>query len=70
MSDLTGEPWSVAATPDDPPREPLARALGSEGLKLRVAQHVDDYTVTEALVAAGFGVSLVPSIATGQRFSG
>lgn len=66
LSDLTGDPWIVAATPDDPPRDALVRALSSEGLELRIAQHVDDYTVTEALVAAGLGVSLVPSIATGQ----
>ena len=45
-------------------QEPLDR--GNEGLALRVAEHVDDYAVTEALVVAGFGVSLVRSIATGQ----
>jgi DNA-binding transcriptional LysR family regulator len=65
LSDLTGDPWIVAATPDDPPRDALVRALSREGLELRVAQHIDDYAVTEALVAAGFGVALVPSIATG-----
>lgn len=66
LDDLATDPWIVAAADDDPPRDSLFRAFGRLGISPRVAHRVDDYAVTEALVSAGLGVSLIPSIAIAQ----
>lgn len=66
LNDLVGDSLIMGASNDNSPAESLADAFRGAGRELHVAQRVDDYPVTEALVAAGMGVSLIPSIAISQ----
>ncbi len=66
LTELADDSWIIAASSDDSIHDALARALRVHAIPLHVVHRVDDYAVTEALVAANFGVALVPSLALGQ----
>ncbi|MEQ7123137.1 LysR substrate-binding domain-containing protein [Actinopolymorpha sp. B11F2] len=68
LADLRTETWIEGAHPDClGPIVPLAEALGDQP---RVAFVCDDWNGKQALVAAGVGISLVPSLASGAIHSG
>jgi molybdate transport repressor ModE-like protein len=66
LADLAGETWISGEDDDDPPHRELLRAYRALGIEPRIGVRVDDYAVTEALVTAGMGVSLMPMIALGH----
>jgi len=66
LASLAGETWISGVSDDDPPHREIIRAYREQGIDVRVGPRVDDYAVTEALVAAGLGVSLMPMIALDQ----
>ena len=66
LSRLADETWISGVSDDDPPHKAILRAYREQGITVRIGARVDDYAVTEALVAAGLGVSLMPMIALGQ----
>jgi molybdate transport repressor ModE-like protein len=66
LAALAGEKWISGVSDDDPPHGAILRAHLELGREARIGVRVDDYAVTEALVAAGMGVSLMPTIALDQ----
>jgi len=66
LASLAGETWISGVSDDDPPHREIIRAYREQGVDVRIGPRVDDYAVTEALVAAGLGVSLMPMIALDQ----
>lgn len=66
LAQLAGEPFvsvQVGLPIDD-----LLRSLGTiTGVRPRVVQRVNDFSVTQALVAAGHGVALLPRYAVDSR---
>lgn len=66
---LRAESW-IAPGSDAALRSVLERACGLAGFRPRLDYTSDDYTVILALVAAGLGVSLVPSLAAESVSSG
>ncbi|MFF1946036.1 LysR family transcriptional regulator [Rhodococcus qingshengii] len=67
LVDLMSDGWIVASTAVDPSRDALFREFAKAGREPQIVHRIDDYAVTEALVAAGFGVALIPSIIKGRR---
>jgi molybdate transport repressor ModE-like protein len=66
LASLAGETWISGAFDDDPPHRLVIRAYRELGIDVDIGPRVDDYAVTEALVANGLGVSLMPMIALDQ----
>lgn len=66
---MYAESW-IAPGSDAALRSVLERACGIAGFRPRLDYTSDDYTVILALVAAGLGVSLVPSLAAETVSSG
>jgi molybdate transport repressor ModE-like protein len=66
LAALATETWISGVSDDDPPHRAIVHAFQELGVDVRIGPRVDDYAVTEALVAAGLGVSLMPMIAIDQ----
>lgn len=62
LCDLSREPWITTRGPDTGPSV-LERVATVDGFRPRVRCRSDHYEVTLALVRAGIGVSLVPTLA-------
>lgn len=60
LADAAGEPW-IAGCPGC--RTHLVAAAAVQGFTPDVRHSTDDYVVTQTLVAAGFGVALLPALA-------
>ncbi|MGW4499890.1 LysR family transcriptional regulator [Micromonospora sp. NPDC004336] len=59
LADLADEPW-VGSEPAGPCREVVRDACGAAGFSPHVAVESEDYPTTQAFVAAGLGVAVVP----------
>jgi molybdate transport repressor ModE-like protein len=66
LRNLAGETWISAASDEDSGHQLLLRAFREANLQLRMGPRLDDLAVTGALVAAGLGVAVVPSLALTQ----
>lgn len=62
LIDLADEPW-VGSEPAGPCREAVLDACGAAGFSPAVAVESEDYPTTQAFVAAGLGVGVVPRTA-------
>jgi len=60
---LRGERWIAAPSDDDPSHVALVEACRERGFEPAFAHRVDSFAITQGLVAAGLGVSLVPRLA-------
>jgi DNA-binding transcriptional LysR family regulator len=66
LDQLAGEPWISVAV--GWPVDDVLRSLTSHtGTRPRVVQRINDFAVTEELVAAGVGVALLPRWSTDDR---
>ncbi len=63
LGDLRDEQWIAAPADDDPSHAALAHACRRRGFEPSFAHRIDSFSVTQALVAAGLGVALVPRLA-------
>lgn len=61
LEELVGEAWIVE--PRDDCHHFTVRACEAAGLAPAISCHSSDYAVTQSLVAAGFGLALVPALA-------
>ncbi len=64
--DLVGEQW-IAVREGFPVATVLAAVAGASGAPPRIAHRINDFSVAEALVAAGHGVSLLPRYTAGDH---
>jgi DNA-binding transcriptional LysR family regulator len=62
VSDLAGVPW-VAGVPDQACGRALERLAATHGFIPRIVHVIEEFPPTLALVAAGHGVAIVPSLA-------
>jgi DNA-binding transcriptional LysR family regulator len=63
LADLRGEPWIAAPEDDDPSYVKLLDACRREGFEPVFASRIDSFQMTQGLVAAGLGISLLPRLA-------
>ena len=63
MEDLADETWIQEADPASPCGRLHSAACAAAGFVPKIGFKSDDYNVVQGLVAAGVGVSLIPSIA-------
>jgi DNA-binding transcriptional LysR family regulator len=63
MEDLSGETWIQEADPASPCGQLHSAACAAAGFVPKIGFKSDDYNVVQGLVAAGVGVSLLPSLA-------
>ncbi|WP_326607617.1 LysR family transcriptional regulator [Streptomyces sp. NBC_01799] len=62
LSDLAGDPWITRAE-SHPVAEALDRSCRSAGFEPQIAYEAHDYQEAQAMVAAGIGVALAPTLA-------
>lgn len=67
---LTKEQWITASEETDPEYTLLVRIFTETGRKLRPVVQADDFAVTQAFVAAGLGLALLPQLAYDQIAKG
>ncbi|MBS1678265.1 MAG: LysR family transcriptional regulator [Actinobacteria bacterium] len=63
LEDLRDEAWIAAPADDDPSYSELIVACRERGFEPAFSHRISSCSITQALVAAGLGVSLVPRIA-------
>jgi DNA-binding transcriptional LysR family regulator len=63
LADLSGEPWMLGTTGRCPDTSVFLRACSLANFEPQVAFESDDYNAIQGFVAAGMGVSLIPSLA-------
>lgn len=63
MGDLADESW-VVREPGHPTREMITRCADAAGFEAMVRVEANDYPEVQAMIAAGFGVTLCPALAT------
>ncbi len=63
LADLRGERWIAAPEDDDPSYVTLLDACRREGFEPVFASRIDSFQMTQGLVAAGLGISLLPRMA-------
>lgn len=63
LEQLAGERWIAAPSDDDPSHVALVAACRERGFDPAFAHRIDSFAITQGLVAAGLGVSLVPRLA-------
>ncbi len=63
LETLREERWIAAPSDDDPSHVALVEACRLRGFEPAFAHRIDSFAVTQGLVAAGLGVSLVPRLA-------
>jgi molybdate transport repressor ModE-like protein len=64
--ELAGETWISGALDEDPVHRLLIRAYREIGVEIKLGPRLDDFPLTDALVAAGLGVALIPETAARQ----
>jgi DNA-binding transcriptional LysR family regulator len=63
FADLAGEAWLLPDSgPDSPSHRLIRRGCNGAGFEPRVAYRIDDCHMTQALVAAGEGIALLPRL--------
>jgi len=63
LDDLRAEQWIAAPADTDPSHAALIHACRRRGFEPSFAHRIDSFSITQALVAAGLGVALVPQLA-------
>jgi DNA-binding transcriptional LysR family regulator len=66
LADLAGQPW-VGSEPPGPCLEPVLEACAAAGFSPDFVAKSEDYATAQGFVAAGLGVSLVPSLGLSAR---
>ncbi|MGW4291587.1 LysR family transcriptional regulator [Micromonospora chersina] len=69
LADLAGEPW-VGSEPPGPCLEPITGACAAAGFSPDFVAKSEDYATAQGFVAAGLGISLIPSLGLGTRHRG
>ncbi|MGC3862447.1 LysR family transcriptional regulator [Micromonospora chersina] len=69
LADLAGEPW-VGSEPPGPCLEPITGACAAAGFSPDFVARSEDYATAQGFVAAGLGISLIPSLGLGTRHRG
>lgn len=63
LDQLRDERWIAAPSDDDPSHVALVEACRARGFDPAFSHRIDSFPITQGLVAAGLGVSLVPRLA-------
>lgn len=64
LADLAGEHWILAKSADDAADRALLYAAKDAGFEPNVSRRSDNYLTVLGFVAAGFGIALVPELAS------
>ena len=66
LDELAGEPW-ISVDVGWPVDDVLRAIAVQTGTSPRIVQRINDFSVTEELVAAGLGIALLPRYSTDDR---
>jgi DNA-binding transcriptional LysR family regulator len=70
LADMAEEPWVNNELAAGPCMERMLEACASAGFSPNFVVQSDDYATAQGFVAAGLGITLIPSLGLGQRHPG